>query len=248
MNFESESLFIKDQDTTFYHPLCNLNLDNLKDKECLLNRKDNEIKILTYNIFLRPIVKNNENDWKDERLDDFLTQIKNYDIICLQEIFGAFNSLKQDLLRAATISGFFFYVETSVPSFLSTNLIDAGLIILSRFPIVSHCFTKFRYSILYDSQSEKGVLYAKIFVKNSYLHIFNTHLQASYLDSEESNFVSSYNTRMEQIAYLNKIIKKTLDIEYHKNNDKAFLLGDLNVDALGYIHKPPVNIIYYTNV
>ena len=43
-----------------------------------------EIKILTYNLFLRPyLIKNNEDDYKQERLDLFIEQIDNYDVICI---------------------------------------------------------------------------------------------------------------------------------------------------------------------
>jgi hypothetical protein len=38
--------------------------------ETLLER--NYVRILTYNMFLRPLVKNLDNDWKDERLREFV--------------------------------------------------------------------------------------------------------------------------------------------------------------------------------
>lgn len=48
--------------------------------------------ILTYNIFLRPPpVKNNDDDYKNERCKHFLKNIDNFDIICLQEVFGFLN-------------------------------------------------------------------------------------------------------------------------------------------------------------
>src|SRR3954453_16972123 len=101
----------------YFHPLMELNFKHIQDEK-ILPRKT--IKVLTYNIFLRPPpIKNNENDWKDERLEDFAKVIHNFDIICLQEMFGAFNSRKQSLIRYATKAGFFFYIDTSSPSFLS---------------------------------------------------------------------------------------------------------------------------------
>ena len=231
--------------TTFYHPLCDLNLNEIQytSRDKILKRNSLEIRILTYNIFLRALVKNNENDWKDERLEDFCTLLHNYDVICLQEMFGTFNSRKQSLIRAATLAGFFFFVDTSSPDFLSKYMVDGGLIILSRFPIVSHCYAQFRYGVVADSLAEKGIIYAKISIKNCNLHLFTTHLQASYFDSGENNFVVSFNTRMDQIKHVNYIMSKILAKEYNKECDKIILVGDMNVDAMSYQYKKPV--IFY---
>ena len=227
---------------TFYHPLCQLMKEFLEqnpNEGTLLKRK--AIKVLTYNIFLRPPpIKNNENDWKDERLEEFIKVIHKFDIICLQEMFGSFNSRKQDLIRAATKQGFFFYVETESPSFMSKYMVDGGLIILSRFPIVSKLFVPYQYGVIADSLSQKGLLYAKIQIKDSFLHLFSTHLQASYFYSGEHNFLCSWETRMSQINQINYIMSEILSQEYKNEKDKALLVGDFNVDALQYKYKKPV--------
>jgi hypothetical protein len=114
----------------YFHPLMELNTNHLQEEK-ILTRKT--IKVLTYNIFLRPPpVKNNENDWKDERMADFTKLFDNFDIVCLQEMFGTFNNRKQELIKYANKSGLFFYCESPSPSFFSKFLIDGGLIILSR--------------------------------------------------------------------------------------------------------------------
>jgi endonuclease/exonuclease/phosphatase family metal-dependent hydrolase len=224
----------------FFHPLCDLDESEIKDptREKILNRKN--IKFLTYNIFLRPPpIKNNENDWKDERLEDFCKELYNYDIICFQEIFGTLNSRKQILIRAATKTGYFFYIDTSSPSFLSKYLIDGGLLMLSRFPIVSYSFHPFQYGVISDSLAEKGVLYAKILVKDCYLHLFTSHLQASYFNCGEFHFRVSCETRMSQIKQINTFMAGVLSQEYSKK-DRIILCGDFNVDALNYSVKTPV--------
>lgn len=47
-----------------------------------------DIKILSYNIFMRPpFVRSNEDDFKNERLAEFLkSHIEKFDILCLQEV------------------------------------------------------------------------------------------------------------------------------------------------------------------
>ena len=54
-----------------------------------MSANKDRIRLLTYNIFLRPpFIRNNADDYKNERFEDFLEQIDNYDVIALQEMFS----------------------------------------------------------------------------------------------------------------------------------------------------------------
>lgn len=91
------------------------------------------VKLLTYNLFLRPPgIKTNFSDYKDERLEDFLALIQEYDIICLQEVFGTFSSRKERLIKYAIKKGFYYIESSPDPSFFSHFIIDGGLVLLSR--------------------------------------------------------------------------------------------------------------------
>jgi endonuclease/exonuclease/phosphatase family metal-dependent hydrolase len=175
----------------FYHPLSDIKNDEVKETSIL---KRNEIRILNYNIFIRPpLIKNNEDDWKDERLDDFIKEMHNYDIICLQEMFSSFSFRKLKLISEAVKQGFFFYVESDTPSMTSMCLVDGGLLILSRFPIVNYCYSGYSDGVDVDQFVNKGALYAQIRVRDSNLHLFVTHLQASYVYSDNLDRVFFYN-------------------------------------------------------
>lgn len=231
---------------TFYHTKSNFTdfevLNNKVMDNKLLDR-DN-IRVLTYNIFLRPpLAKNNENDWKDDRLEDFLKLLHNYDVICLQEIFGAYNSRKNKLIRAATKNGLFFYVEQNAPSFYSRYIADGGLLILSRFPIVNYSVYFFNYGVLSDSLAQKGALYAQIEIGGGLLHLFNTHTQASYINDLHDLFEASYSTRMDQIKQLADFISDVLNKHYDSSKDLALLCGDMNIDALKYHRSRIVSLI-----
>jgi hypothetical protein len=114
-----------------YHPLQDLDFQYVKELN-FVNRST--IRLLSYNVFLRPPpVKNNEDDYKNERLADIIHRLDEYDIVCLQEMFGSFSLRKQTLIKFAKQLGFFFIVEPPSPSFYSSYLIDAGLLILSRY-------------------------------------------------------------------------------------------------------------------
>lgn len=175
-----------------YHPLQDIDSSNI-DENLILKRENNKIKLLTYNIFLRPPpVKNNENDWKDERLNDFISLLDNFDIVCLQEMFGTFTSRRQTLIKLSSNLGFFYHYEIPQPSFFSKNIIDGGLLIISRFPIIETEFRPYTYSVLECIFGQKGCLYVKIKIKESNLIIINTHLQASYYGCSQDDWVIFY--------------------------------------------------------
>ena len=74
-----------------FHPL--ITSSNQNENE-IINRK--KIKLLTYNFFLRPPpIKTNEDDYKEERLQDFFQYLPDFDIICFQEVFGSFHDRKK---------------------------------------------------------------------------------------------------------------------------------------------------------
>jgi hypothetical protein len=46
------------------------------------------VRLLTFNVFLRPPpIKTNLDDYKEERFQEILKIIDDYDIVCFQEMF-----------------------------------------------------------------------------------------------------------------------------------------------------------------
>ena len=194
----------------------------------LTNRK--KIKLLTYNFFLRPLVATNENDFKLQRLIDFLDEVHEFDIICFQEAFGFVSNRKEKLIYEAAKRGFYYYVDHPEPSLVGPYIFDGGLVIISRFKIEETDFYPFTYGCDIDACINRGLLYAKIKVLGVSLHIITTHLQASYYHKSEERLLTSYLVRKSQIeefcSSLEKVIKK-----YVKSNEKVICVGDFNVPA-----------------
>ena len=83
-------------------------LDPSIDGDCV--QREKEVRLLSFNLFLRPLVKNVENDWKDERLNEFVQCLDQFDIICNQEVFDFLNkNRKERLIKYAKKAGFHFY-------------------------------------------------------------------------------------------------------------------------------------------
>lgn len=216
----------------------------------------NESRLLTYNFFMRPpLVKNNFSDYKEFRLEYFIRNVlKEYDIICLEEMFQFGSSRRTRLLEAARKEGF-NYSLTSPCNTVFNLAIDGGLVMLSRFPIKERDILIYpsgvhsdRYVLLINSFyylwffiqililninvsrfSNKGALYAKIeLAQNNVIHLFMTHTQASYVSAPPLTDKSVL-VRQEQLSHLRKFIDKcTLNA---LPEELIILVGDLNVNS-----------------
>lgn len=147
--------------------------------------KGTKVRILTQNMFLRPVVKTNISDYKYERLEEFAAIVDDFDIICNQEVFFGLNSFKPTLFTIGHKTGFTDIHYSDRPGFFEPFAIDAGLVILSRFPIIERdemTFTKYTGDCV---AGKKGAIFAKISIGGHYLYLFNTHLQANYYNSFE---------------------------------------------------------------
>jgi sphingomyelin phosphodiesterase len=137
--------------------------------------------------------------------------IDQFDIVCAQEVFGFLNSRKHRLIYSSLKKGFYYHAEAPNPSFFSSYLVDGGLLTLSKFPIIYEEYRAFGYGVLSDTLSQKGILYTKIQINDAYLHLFNTHLQASYV-GEESKVRATVVTRIDQLQVLRKFVDEMLDL------------------------------------
>lgn len=213
-----------------------INLQKIEKPNIVQEEPQNgfKIKLLTYNVFLRPpFIKNKKSDWKDKRTKELKKLILKYDVVCFQELFDAFSPRKYAVIEAAYEAGFKFFVESPIPGYPDATIIDGGLLTLSKFPILDSEFTKYGYYSTLDRFCQKGVIYTKILVKNSVLHLFNTHVQASYSFGMTKKSVPSYLTRFYQIIELRKIVRATLLERGYKEKDLVLICGDLNIDSNG---------------
>jgi hypothetical protein len=81
------------------------------------------------------------------------------------------------LLCYAQKAGFFYHAaqSCSAPAYGSFHIIDSGMVIISRFPIIYSEFMAFSANFGSSSELSRGCLYAKISIGKSVLHLFNVH-------------------------------------------------------------------------
>lgn len=188
------------------------------------------ISFLSYNLYCLPGLAASFSPsscpLSSERSSAFLKHIPSYDIIALQEVWDPrFKSLE----KFARLNNL-HVVGSSAPSalkYLTLRIFGGGLMIMSKYPIVETQEIMFDKGSHSDAFVTKGVLYAKIKVDTSYVHVFNTHLQASY--GYEFNFEeNTYSTiRKKQLKKLAAFIQRVTS----KDTYPILLAGDFNVNA-----------------
>jgi len=185
------------------------------------------INVLSFNMFVRPpFINNNGEDFKDERLAEFLKMTHNYDIIGLQEMFRSYSRRHPNFVQKAKEAGFLFHASSPAIRTFSSYFIDGGLLILSRYPIIHSEFHPYPLGLGVDYYVQKGILYAKIRIGNAILHIFNSHTQANYDDK-----IKCFIKKTEQLIVFQKYVNDALSRNNYKEEDLVLFMGDLNVDA-----------------
>ena len=109
-------------------------------------------------------------------------------------------------------------------------MIDGGLLVLSRFPIIETEFKTYNYGVLSDALSQKGVLYCKIDIHGRILHLFQTHTQATYLDTGVEDFRATLDARIDQLRTIRKFIE--LKTRNATPNQLIIMAGDMNVNGI----------------
>jgi endonuclease/exonuclease/phosphatase family metal-dependent hydrolase len=189
-----------------------------------------EIKLLTYNIFMRPDNPvSSSTEYQDYRAGLFLDHVlPNYDIVCLQEMFNLpLSTRRHEFIEDARSRGFQWHHASSRTHSLSPS-IDGGLLILSKSPIVRKDILTFSSAAFADWYASKGVLYALVQVgprEPHYMHLFCTHLQATY---DETGRDESERVRKDQIAQTVAFIKKCV---FNREDWPIVICGDLNVQC-----------------
>ena len=219
-----------------------------------------KIKFLSYNILQKPvgIVEEGKNEYKSARMEILGNELKNYDIICLQECFNYQNYRVYNFLKKLEKNGFKYFLKHDSPKFHKYQTIDSGLMILSKFPIVDSLKKIFVVGVYNDGLIDKGMLYAKIQVdadideekeeekkklnnkdqknineevekKKKYIHVINIHTQAVYMYKPLQFKYCCFIKNLVQLLDIKKFLKKK--IESIPDKDLILLAGDFNIEA-----------------
>ncbi|KAL4156643.1 hypothetical protein PRNP1_005672 [Phytophthora ramorum] len=186
------------------------------------------LAVLSMNIFCRPEGIHSgqwfkTGDYKDLRVGLLLQKMAKFDVVILQEMFEAGPRHKR-FVREAYAMGFRYHCGSVWPHLLDSRLIDGGLLILSRFPIVERDQLAYSQGSGSDGICAKGVLYARIQLSpdlSDSLHVFTTHTQAGDNHKE-------YSIRLAQLQEMHRFIARTIRED---PGVPVLITGDFNLDA-----------------
>jgi len=192
-----------------------------------------KVSILSYNLYCLPwiatVMKPSTCPHSYDRAKAFQKHIPQYDIIGLQEVWSP---RYQQVEAYAKQKGLHVVgsAQASVKSMLGLRVFGGGLMIISKYPIEATRELVFDKGVASDGFVTKGVLYAKVKIGSSYVHVFNTHMQASYGYEFKENDPYAL-IRRKQIQQVSSFIAKIALDDDHP----IITMGDFNVNA---IHHP----------
>lgn len=155
-----------------------------------------------------------------------MKHLHDYDIVSLQEVWDPHYTNMEKYAKSQGLH----VLGSSAPStfrYISLRIFGGGLMIISKYPIVDRQEIIFDRGWHTDRFVTKGVLYAKVQVGSSFVHVFNTHLQASY--GYEFDFVNNpyMHPRQKQIKRMAAFIEKITG----KDSYPILVMGDFNVNG-----------------
>ena len=134
------------------------------------NQQDS-IKVLSWNVFLRPSLL---KDGQMERAEEIADYLKNSDadVLVLQELF---HSRARKVLRKALKNTYPYQTKKGPVSWLG---IPSGVVFFSKLPILKEKRISFSFSRGSDRFAKKGAIVVTIKKDNQHITILGTHLQA----------------------------------------------------------------------
>lgn len=184
--------------------------------------------ILTYNIWQtvpEPVRYNGQN----ERCDHLISYFQDHselhvDIIVFQELI--IPHIRKKIIAAFRSLGYLYHSQRHDALL---KLVDGGVVILSKYPIIEQDKLVFKCGTGTDNLSAKGLIYCRILKYENVINIIGTHLQAWFTPKCQ-------HVREMQFREIGKFISK----KNFKPDENLILCGDFNVDmytSYPYIEK-----------
>ena len=208
-----------------------------------------QIKVMTYNINLLPnipisdMTSNLNHPYKRAYYIPKKIAKKNIDVVAFQEAIAPLSFYILDKRMKAF--GYKYRTKlVGVPSLTHLNLLNGGVLIYSRYPIIGQSqYMVFPRSYGLEGISNKGVVYTAIEKKGYRYHFVSLHMQ-SFSNQIES---SKFDAWKRQLGALQTFIS---NLKF-SSNDRVILMGDFNTDsakAMNGVIDPQGNIVYQTLV
>ena len=129
------------------------------------------IKVLSWNVFLRPAILNDNQLDRVQGISDYLVA-SNADVVILQEVFHR-KARKQ--LTESLKNTYPYHTKKGPVSFWG---VSSGVVLYSKFPFLKEKKISFKKSMGADKLAKKGLVVSLVKIKSKEVYIVGTHLQA----------------------------------------------------------------------
>lgn len=133
------------------------------------------------------------------------------DVLCLQEVFV--ESGRKFLIDKLKYYWPYYVGKANKDEYIVE---DSGLMVFSKYPIISHIFYPYEPNIGVDKLSNKGFLLIKININDSDIRIINTHMQSDEGTTPGKN-IKQQDIRRSQLLQISEV-------------KSDIVVGDLNID------------------
>ena len=164
----------------------------------------NEIKVLHFDVHWIPnFMRLFKTEFASERAKLLLAKVDKYDVVCLNEAFSYVGSPVAGFIKEMKNRGFVYIARLPAARIFSMELVDGGVVILSKLPILNHEFVTFDLNVGIDMVIGKGAVYARIQTgPGTHFHMFAINLQVHYRDSEQECTAVKFAQLREMMAKL----------------------------------------------
>ncbi len=179
---------------------------------------DDGINLFFYNLYMRGPLNVFQNG-QMQRAKIIPQEITGkFDLLGFCEAFEA--DARTELLNGLKKYGYSYSTEIVG----SGGVMNGGVIVVSKWPIIKHKVHIFDACAKVDCVSKKGVIYAAIDKNGKKYHIFATHTNASYDTKDDPTRA----IRLKQFKEVHVFIKA----QKIPKSEPVIIMGDLNVDML----------------
>lgn len=194
--------------------LCVLFLEiNLTAQEPITSYSDEELKILSWNIYmLPPFAYMTNKRARAKAIGDFLNT-SDYDIAILQE---AFKHGARRMIKRRTKQSFPYRKGPANIRYITIFRTNSGIWMLSKHPIEKLGVTKFKQKAGFDNKmARKGALMVEMEKNGKKYHFVGTHLNAG----------GPIEVRRSQVVQIKELVEK-----HEKENVPVIIAGDFNIN------------------
>ncbi len=181
------------------------------------------VRILCLNCCLLPkhVYQCPGEDNRLERAQQISRLVQRYDIVLLQEVLSSLwsSEWKEMFTTIPNMES----VSTVRLGLKKGQLIDSGLILLSRYPILFSSFHRFKNVSVTNKIVDRGFIHAGLLINEKVVHVINTHL------NPDECHIGKFTPRM----YREKQIEQIIEYKNSFLTDDPWIIGgDFNDDSL----------------